>query len=223
MTFGNFILDLRERLQDIRKADASLITLATEDGRRWTSARLIKFANDSILEGMRLIAVYSKNEVLKQLSGDLAGIVAPITFGAPTVVGLIATLPLPTDSIFMIELLADLSKEYHYIKPTEYQTYLSDSTLLGRKDKVFTELYDTTSEVKKIYLIGYTAGEVMTGSYLVARTNYTSSDIADQFFVRGLDDLFLDIAERQARDVEHNWDRSKVLDARIKEKLGLIG
>jgi hypothetical protein len=223
MTFGDFILKLRERLQDVRKADASLITSAADDGRRWTSAKLVEVANDTLLEGMRFIAVYSNSPVLKQLASDLQNVIVYTAFSIPTVSGILATIPFPADCIGIPALLGDLSKEYTYISPIDFVSYLSDTTKLSRADKLFTILYDTTSKSKFINLLNYTAGENISGIYILARTDYTSSDFADDFFVRGLDDLFLDIAERQCRDREHHWDRSKVLDGRIKEKLGLSG
>ena len=222
MTFGEFILKLRERLNDIRQADVSLITTADQDGRRWTSARLIGISNDAILEGMRLIALYSKSPVMEQLSGDLHGAVAYVNFGTPSVSGLIATLPLPADSIAIIELLTNVANEYHYTKPSAFASNLSDSTYLSRGDKEYTILYDTTNKIRTINMLNYvnTEGDV-TGSYLVARSDYTVADIADEFFVRGLDDLFLDIAERNARDIEHQWERSNNLDRRIMLKFGV--
>lgn len=221
MTFGEFILKLRERLNDIRQADVSLITTADQDGRRWTSARLITISNDALLEGMRLIALYSKSPVMEQLAGDLHGVIAYSVLDAPTISGLVATTPLPTDSIAIIELIGNLSSEYHYIKPTAFTAFLSDTTLLSRTDKVFTILYDTATSTKMINILNYVEGEVITGTYLICKSNYTVDDIDDEFFVRGLDDLFLDIAERNARDIEHHWDRSNVLDRRIMFKFGI--
>ena len=223
MTFGDFILKLRERLQDTRKADASLITVASEDGRRWTSSKLIGIANDALLEAMRLIMVYSPSPMLKQLSGDLQGAVVYGSFGSATVSGLIAAVAYPANCIGVVELLGSLSNEFIYIRPVEFTSRLSNRALLSRTDKLFTILYDSETESKVINLIGYEDGESLTGSYFISRSNYTADDFAEQFFVTGLDDIFLDVAERQARDIEHHWDRSKILDARIKEKLGLGG
>jgi len=51
--------------------------------------------------------------------------------------------------------------------------------------------------------------------------NYTSSDSAVVLYIAGMDDLLLDIAEREARDREHNWERSRILDVRIAFKFGV--
>jgi hypothetical protein len=223
MTFGNSILKLRERLQDMRKADASLITLASDNGRRWTSSALIGLCNSALLETLRLISVYSDSPILKQLSGDLQGAVVYDSLGVPTESGAIATIDCPIGCIGIIELLGSSSDEFIYIRPIEFISRLSNSTLLSRTDRLFTILFNSDTYVREIKLIGYKTGEQITGSWFVNRADYTIADIAEEFFVTGLDDIFLDIAERQARDIEHHWERSAMLDARIKEKLGLFG
>lgn len=216
MTFGNFILQLRERLNDMRKSDASAITLITEDGIRWTSAKLIEIANSGLLQANRLLATYSKSPVLNQLA-PLLGSIATTTVTITSGVG-----SLPTDTLFINELIDASGNTYAYVSPDKYLFYKNQSVQPLKEGFFFTIIWDTANSVRKVYVLP-SSSFTATVTYMLSKTTYTSSDGAVVLTLTNLDDLLLDIAEREARDREHNWDRSKSLDIRITQKLGIGG
>ncbi len=216
MTFGNFILGLRERLNDMRKSDASAITLITEDGIRWTSAKLIEIANSSLAQVNRLLTIYSSNPVVQQLA-PLIGSVATTTTSITSGVG-----SLPTDCMYIMELIdaASSPNSYAYIKPETYLLYKGMNKQPLSEGFFFTILFDSVNSVRKIYTLPATSFTA-TVTYLLAKISYANTDSAVVLPLSNMDDLLLDIAEREARDREHNWERSKILDARIAIKLGI--
>ncbi len=216
MTFGNFILALRKRLQDMRKTDASLITVITEDGSRWTSAELIEIANSTFIQLTRIIVSYSKvNPIMKQLAETNAMIAG--TTGTATA-GVVA---LPTDSIGVIEVSLGSNRSYGWISPELYLSYLTSNAQPRSEGYFYTILLDPTAGTRKIYLLPTTEAGTVSITYIRTKSNYAAADTAVDLSLQNIDDLLLDIAEREARDREHNWERSKILDLRIMSKLGI--
>lgn len=221
MTFGEFILLLRERLNDLRKSDASLITLPSEDGVRWTSSKLVSIANIALLEASRLIGIYGKTPFFTQLSGNLEGVIVPFVIEAGTLEDNdgVKSVSLPPTVLMINEALLSTGERIDYIKPSEFLTFRGDVKLLSRGDKLFTVMYDTETTTKKFYVVGHTSGDIGI-TYLFSKSSYAIDDSDEQLFLQGIDDLLLDIAEREGRDREHNETRSKILETRILVKLG---
>jgi hypothetical protein len=217
MTFGNFILSLRERLNDMRKSDTSAITLITEDGIRWTSSKLIEIANSSIAQAYRLLTIYSKNPVVEQLTpliGSIAYVGVTITSGVGD---------MPTNGMYIVELIDTASSSnnsYAYIAPDKYLLYRGMGKQPISEGFFFTILWDSTNSVRKIYTLPATSFTA-AATYILSKINYANTDGAVVLSLTNMDDFLLDIAEREARDREHNWERSKILDARIAIKLGI--
>lgn len=214
MTFGNFILLLRERLQDMRQANASLISLPSEDGIRWTASNLYSIANLSIMETIRLVTIFSTSPTMKQLT-DVNGTITKSTVDITSGVGV-----LPTDAQIVLEGSIS-SVPYVYITPNKYIFYLTSTVQPLSEGTFFTVLFDTTSSSRKIYCLPTTASGTMLLTYTLAKSDYTNTDFSVSIPLRNLDDLLLDVAERECRDREHNWERSKILDIRIMSKLGI--
>jgi len=215
MTFGNFILSLRERLNDMRKYNTSAITLITEDGIRWTSAKLIEIANSSLAQTYRLLTVYSKSPVVEQLA-PLIGAIATANVTITSGVG-----SMPTDAMYVIELIDASNNSYAYIKPEKYLLYKGMGKQPLNEGFFYTTLFTAGGPtVRSIYTLPATSFTA-TVNYLLCKVNYANTDGAAVLSLSNMDDLLLDIAEREARDREHNWERSKILDARIAIKLGI--
>lgn len=223
MTLGEFIIRLRERLHDIRDADASLIDNPVQDGRRWTAARLLNIINTSLLEGRRLVAIYSNSPILKQLIGNREGVIEYISLSMPQISpdNMYHITNYPANIISIFEIISNGVDRFRYEMPTEFIKFISDKTYLNRKDKIFTVLYDSIANVKRIVLINYDEGSVLTATVLIAKNNYTFDEINEDILITGFEDLMLDIAERTARELEGDYDRAAILDTRIAFKLGI--
>ena len=222
MTFGEYILQLRERLNDMRKSDASLIVLPSEDGVRWTSAKLINIANNALLEVSRMIGVYSRTPFFTQLSGNFEGVIVPHVIEATGLEtnGIIKSVSLPPSVLVINEALLADGEGIDYIKPSKFLTFQNDVEELGRPDKLYTVMYDVDTTTKKFYVIGHSTGDIRI-TYLYSKFDYAIEDIDVEIFLKGIDDLLLDVAEREGRDREHNETRSQILEARIFSKLGI--
>jgi hypothetical protein len=220
MTFGNFILQLRERLQDLRKADASLITLPSEDGVRWTASSLMNIANQSFLELTRMISIHIKSPAIRQMVGNEFFISPSVTLTTGSN-GIIALGSSVLSIIEMVVIEGGVSTPVVYVSPTVYISYLSSDTKPRKESKFFTIMYDETTSTPNIYTINVGASKTVTMTYIFRKGNYTSDNYSTSIYLTGLDDLLLDMAERECRDREHNWERSKMLDVRIMAKLSI--
>lgn len=198
----------------MRKADASLITLITEDGIRWTSAKLIEIANSSIAQTYRLLATYAGSPILKQLN-SLIGSIATTTVSISSGVG-----ALPTNAMYIVELSDASSNNYGYISPEKYLFYKNSGRQPLSDGYFFTILFDTATSTRKVYILP-SSSFTATVVYLLSKIDYANTDSALVLSLSNMDDLLLDVAEREARDREHSWERSAVLDRRIALKLGI--
>ncbi|MFA4916704.1 MAG: hypothetical protein WC974_08915 [Thermoplasmata archaeon] len=213
MTLLQFILKLRRRLQDLRSLAGATIEDLNADGMRWATQELVDVTNDSLIELTRLVRTYSSLPILKQIT-DMH------TIAKGTLVitsGMSAALDV---TVLTVSELTDASNiSYGYIKPTVYYDYLGDPASPRVGEKFFTMLRETDGS-RKIYIMP-SASFTANTTYVYAKSNYLKADAALALGFNGLEDLLLDIAERECRDREHNWNRSQILDNRIAIKLGI--
>ncbi|MHB9147703.1 MAG: hypothetical protein ACYC2U_04715 [Candidatus Amoebophilus sp.] len=202
----------------MRKSDTSAITLITEDGIRWTSAKLIEIANSAIAQTYRMIEVYSKSPVIQHLAPVVGSVsqVGSVSFSS-------GVASLPSNASFILEVIDASNNSYAYIPPEQYLLYKN----IGRQPlsegfffTILTDASNVEAPVRKIYTLPASS---FTGTitYIFARTDYDNTKSASILALTNMDDLLLDVAEREARDREGNLDRSKVLDVRIMMKLGI--
>jgi len=221
MTFGNFIFQLRTRLQDLRDSTGTAVIDINSNGIRWSASELMEIANMASTQIVRLSRIYPKSPAFMYLSDN-----AFVTNESITMTSGVGSLP--TNSLDIIGLASSVTQTlaqaiYVRIPPRKYQDYLNEVDSERYDEHYFTVMMDITEGVRKIYTLPNTITETMNATVLYAKTNYDATDVNTEMFIQGMDDLLLDIAERECRDREHNWERSKILDARISVKLGLIG
>jgi len=216
MTFGNLILRLRERLGDMRKSDSSAITAISQDGIRWTSASLIDISNSAISETIRLISIYKTNNLMLQQLYSMFGIIYPTTISIINGDGTI------TEPILYVSELSVNDKLYAYITPEKYLFYKTQKLSLLKDELFFTIVFDSLNNTKILKLLPITSGTITANvTCIYTKSDYTVADGAINIGLRNMDDLILDIAEREACDREHNHERSLILDKRIGLKLGV--
>lgn len=217
MTFPEFVLNLRRRLQDRYTNSGTIITTADTDGVRWTSSELVDICNVAFQEIARYILIYKETPLFKNLFGNF------VAYDSTTLVSGILTFPSPS-SVFKILSISKGSEDdiYGEISSSKFTDYVAQDKQPRKEGLFFAEFFNTTSKVKYVKALPADNSDVHY-SYLYYKADYSATDIsgATALHIVGLDDLLLDIAEREARDREHNWDRSNALDKRIFLKIGV--
>lgn len=218
MTFGEMILNLRRRLQDLRLNSGQSIATASQDGIRWSAQVLADSVNIAIMEAVRLINAYPNSPFAKVVGLDQFVTEKSVSYtngviDLSSITNLINVLSVVVDGIPYSKITIE---DY-----TNYTTLIPDKVGVDANQNVYATYTDTTSgNVPKIKLSKSSGTAVITFTY--AKYNYGLSDIATVLPLIGVDDVILDIAERNCRDMEHNWDRSKILDGRILFKFGFM-
>ena len=210
MTFGNYILRLRARLQDAKTVAGSAITLITQDGSRWSSNELIEIANTAIAETSRLLLLNQISPVGLQLGSDM--IIAHGS-GATDSAGKLA---IPTSVLAILSV--EGTEPYGYVPPDKFIHTKLFTNPLHENEYLYTVVI--SSDVRYLFILPAEA-KTITYTYSYVKRDYSSSSTSTEIYLQGIDDLLLDIAEREARDREHNWERSKILDIRIASKMGV--
>ena len=213
MTFKNYILQLRRRLQDLRTVGGVVISDLTADGVRWTTSELIEVCNDVFDQIVLLLMSHPQSQIYSQLG---EGFFIYKTSGTTDSTGLYI---MPSTSLAVIT-LESTTYPYTRISPVEYSRYVNGEVLPTFDDHFFTVIQDVTNKVRKIMIIPQ-AVVTFTMSSIYSKTDYVVGDAAQEIHLRGINWLLKDVAERECRDREHNWERSKILDERIKFNLGI--
>lgn len=218
MTLGEFILELRERVQDLRDINGDIITDPSDDGIRWTGSQLAKIVRIALSAGGRLLSVYPSSPLLIQISAS--SIIGEYT-GITNVQGRVV---LPDDVLAVTSVLKSGGSEpYGYVKPSVFREYMVQNSQPRQSEYFYTTMYDTTNKERILSITPIENGITLiyAGIY---RPEYSMPDDKDvEIFLQGADDFLLDIAERECRDREHNHERSAILDKRIYNSLGLGG
>lgn len=215
MTFENYILRIRRRVQDIRTSSKTVISDLTTSGVRWTSAELIEIANQAITDLVRLVNIYSENSMLRQLVG--AGYFenkGTIAFSSSD------SADAPSEILQITSLSKNDGRRFGYKLPKDFFEYVYDDAQPRADNQYFTVAYDIGASKRKVYL-SESLNESLDYTGIYSKASYGAGDGSTSLFLVGLDDVLLDIAERECRDREHNWDRSQILDFRISYKLGI--
>lgn len=215
MTFGNFVLGLRRRLQDLRTTTNVLIDNPATNGIRWSSNHLVEITNMALVESVRLIHAYSQFTQLTRLAKTL--IYAEVDLTLTTNESAI------DDTVLYIDGVKDANDElYQYIEPEKYFAYATETGEPRVSANYYTVLYDVAATARKVVCTSATG--TLTVSYLYNKHNYSiASNESDTVHLIGIDDILLDVAEKECRDREGNMERSMVLEKRIMIKLGIGG
>uniref|UniRef100_A0A6H1ZG03 Uncharacterized protein n=1 Tax=viral metagenome TaxID=1070528 RepID=A0A6H1ZG03_9ZZZZ len=217
MTFGNYILSVRRRLQDLRTPSGVLITAAITDGIRWSGVHLQEVCNSALQESTRLIYFYfsSKGGRQNEMLGETLIIEADVVTIATGVGDLVAEQ-------YFLTSVDDGTNIYAYKKPNEFRRIQLATSLPRTEGKYYTVEYDET--IKRIIKIQGGANGAYAIKYVFNKHDYTiASNNATELHIIGMDDFILDIAEKEAREREGNLERARILENRIVLKLGLAG
>lgn len=217
MTFSEFIIQLRYRLQDIRKADTSVITLATDDGIRWSSLVLQTIAKGAITEMLRTLSALKLNEYINTA---IQFQVLPISIN---VEGGVEGLPDAYNKILSI--IDEDNNTYEFISQekfftNEYMSLDEENGIGNTTNKYFTVFYNFNNE-GSTPIVKTNTTELKSGKAVIKvplTELYTITNASPLPFV-DVDDLLLDIAEKEARNYEVNSPRADALNKNIDRKL----
>jgi len=215
MTFGNFVTKLRRRLQDIRTTSGTLIEDITTAGIRWTSEELIEIANMSLTELVRTANVYAKSPLMEQIVGS--GYFEAhdvLTFAG-------AALAAPSNTLAITSLTDEgTNQPYAYLSPKDFYDLTNELGAPRDEDFFYTVIYDASNTERRVVLSASKTGNLRYTA-IYNKADYVAANEDVELYIAGMNDLLLDIAEREARDREHNWERSRILDVRIGFKFGV--
>lgn len=217
MTFPDFILGLRRRLQDRYTYTGSLITTANQDGVRWTSSELVDISNNAFQEFSRYILLYGEYPLFKSLQSNL------IAFNSGTPASGILNFANPENVLSVLSMSKGAEDDvYGKIDSAKFTTYLAQDKQPRKDEGFFAEFYNITEHKKYLKILPEEDEEVYY-TYIYMKNDYDNDDITavTSLHIVGFDDFLLDIAERECRDREHNWERAQILDKRIIVKLGI--
>ena len=216
MTFGNLVLRLRRRLQDIRTSSGTLIEDITTAGIRWSSEELIEITNGSLIELVRTANVYANSPVLQQLVGSgYFEVRGTIAFSSVSEMDAPSTVLAVTS---LVEQSGD-SRTFAYLRPHVFYNVITGDSAPRDEGFFYTLMYDVSASKRKL-ILGASYNGTLKYSAIYNKADFGTGDVSTELYIQGMDDILLDIAEREARDREFNWERSGRLDARIMFKMG---
>ena len=213
MTFGNYILRLRRRLQDFRTVAGVNITTLSQDGARWTTSELVEICNDVFDQVILLLRSNMQSQIYQQLGEDF------FIFHTTGTTDSTGKSAMVANALAILTLDVN-NKPYTLIHPAEYVRYKDKGVLPTFAETFYTVVQNVSTKVRNILII---PEEVVTFSIsaIYSKTDYVIADINQELHLQGINWLLMDMAEKECRDREHNWERSKILDERIKFNLGI--
>lgn len=213
MNFGKFVLQLRYRLQDRRDVNGNNIADISTSGRRWSADELVEICNSAMVTASKYIYLYSKIDEFVRLSD-----ISVLSRGVINIVS--GEAELPQEALILVS-LSSSNRDFSYRSPAHFFSLLNDTASPVTNSYYYTTVFDVGSNKRKLYVFPTTFSGSVTYIAIHTRHNYTTADSGVELSLQGFDDLLLDIAERECRDREHNWERSQILDLRIMAKLGI--
>lgn len=215
MTFGDFILRVRRRSQDLRTSDGALITNPIENGIRWGAMDIADACNNALDEASRLLSVYDKSPVMRQLTENNL-----IVFDNLTFTDKVTTLDKEILAVIGLEKVGS-NQEYVYIEPTRLQTYTASELSNVAESYWFTVIRNISTLTKECRI---TSTETELRATLLLDTpefNTTTTDLAKELPYQGVDDFLECIAEKKLRTWEGYHERVNALMQEIQVYLGV--
>jgi hypothetical protein len=202
MTFTNFVVLSRQRVHDVRTRQGALITDATTDGIRWSSANLVSLCRTSLQEMYRsLLALKEYRDVAKDLLYQIHQC-ALKTDGSVT--GLdevnftkVLKIVVSSNSLGEPKIYSWIDQDEFFAKRYDAKS-VNNQTLI--EDHCFTVVYDKTESKKKIKVLPFPTQEVEAeASVVVPLIDILTLESTISLPFVDLEDLALDYCEREMR------------------------
>lgn len=232
MTFSEFVLESRKRLHDYRNSNMEVITDASKDGIRFTSEQLQSICKGALQEMLRTFRAlkldnYIHTEVQHQfMDCEIAsgsGVLNNITDGFQKIKRIQAD---------------DISVIYDYIEPEEFfskkwRTAILDvvtpssgsctvKEIQAIGEAWFTVTWDAANKKPIINTLPLPSAKIENCKAVVVyplNAFFTLASTTDLPFI-DIDDIMLDYAEKQARQIDHNNQQVDLVMKTIQNKLG---
>lgn len=215
MTFGEFILRVRRRSQDLRTSTGTLITNPVTNGIRWGAADIADACNSALDEASRLLSVYDKSPIMRQLTENNLIVFDTLTFSSK-----ICTLDNEILAVIGLEKVGS-NQEYLYVEPTRLQTFTS-SELSNIAESYWFTVVRNIGTLRKECRITSTETELRATMLLdTPEFNTTTTDLAKELPYQGIDDFLECIAEKKLRTWEGYHERVNALMQEIQIYLGV--
>jgi len=251
MTVGNSILILRQKLQDIRHKDTGeIISNCEDDGVRWTASQLLVFINTAILKISRFTRLYPDknasslgialpkmgegvNIAIEDISNP-DGEEAEVNIGEHYY-GWYCKIPDHVMNITGFD-VPEFDFEWDEVTLEKLGNAMHTEQLWDEGNSYYTVAYDETLGRIILFNSGFFPetipaegdGEPTAWSptrvifnYIINAGNYTFSDKDKTIYLIGVDDLLIDLAEREAREIELNTERVLIITDRLRNEYGI--
>lgn len=215
MTVGQFILRVRRRSQDLRTLAGVLITAPAQDGIRWGASDILDACNQALDEGSRLISIYDKSPLMRQLTENNLIAFDNLTFTSGS-----STLDDGVLAVIGLEKVGS-HQEYKYVEPTRLQAFTSSELENVVESYWFTVIRDITTFAKQCKITS--AETTLRATLLLDTPEYalTEGDLAKEIPFEGIDDFLECLAEKKLRTWEGYHDRVNSLLKEIQIYLGI--
>jgi hypothetical protein len=202
MTFTNFVVLSRQRVHDVRTRQGALITDATTDGIRWSSANLVSLCRTSLQEMYRsLLALKNYRDVAKDLlyqihqcklqpDGSVTEL-EEINFTK------VLRIVVSSNSLGEPKIYSWIDQDEFFAKRYDVKS-VNNQILI--EDHCFTVVYNTTNSQKEIKILPFPAEETNAEITLVVPlTDILTLESTSSLPFVDLEDLALDYCEREMR------------------------
>lgn len=218
MTFSEYILGIRYRLHDIRDNSGTVITDASKDGIRWTSALIQQVAKSALTEMSRTLLAIGLTKHINE-SIQIRKVQVQIAAGT----GIVNNLPGGQYKVLRIAEAYESSNIYDQVDSTEYLSKVwrnrpVDSIQITRRG--FVQYYDEADK-KIITEVTPISSEDITAFAMVyvSLENLFAVENTDDLPFINVNDIMLDYAEMEGRRIEHNPQQREFLWSEIQRKL----
>jgi len=224
MTFSELVLEVRLRVHDTRQLDGTFITSATDDGIRWSSAQIQSISKGALAEIQRTFDGFNKKDLLtNHLNIGAFTRVDSLQFTGTAGDFAEAVAPVGSYRILRIQETDDVLKTNIYlpIKPEEFFSKVWLAVNEETQERGFTEVFEEGDSLRHVYIVP-NPGDTLTVEtsiiYRISPSSLYNTGSAVQLPFIDIDDLILDYAEKQARQIEHNPQQVQVIQDQINTK-----
>lgn len=215
MTFGQLMLNVRRRSQDLRTINGQLITDNNTDGIRWGVADIVNACNGAFDEVARLLTIYDASPIARQLLTNNLIAYKDLTFSSSK-----ASIDNSVLAIISLDKVGT-DQTYFGVTPSEFNLKKNSISSNNTESFWFTLVRNADTFAKECLI---TSAETSLRAILLLDTpELTSSelDLAKEIPFQGIDDFIECIAEKKLRTQEGNFERVAQLLTEIQIYLGV--
>lgn len=204
-------------MQDLRTSSGAIITLANQNGLRWSANDLVDKANNAIDETARLLAIFPSSPVARQLLENSLIVKRSLTFTSGISV-------ITTNDVYAIIGLekTDGTQEYRYESPARFRRIRGSVDDAVKDGHFFTVIRNTTTVAnKEVWISPALASGSLEATILLKPAPLSSANFSHQIYFFGIDDFLLNVALKNCRLEENYLEAAMFHQNEILMKLGV--